>query len=146
MNYHPSLPSSPEMELSISAGLRDCLSRQIGAALCISNSKDTLLNSKAEYMANSVCTVTMKEDPWEQRERTRKEKEQEEIVKKQVEEFKKIKSTQQLQQIPTDETVTVSVTEPCVIQDNSAKQDMETPDTRHQTQPSVTGQTHKVTD
>ena len=95
MNSHPSLPSPPEMEFSISARYRDCLSRQIGEALSISNSKDTLLNSKAEYMANSLCRVTMKEDPWEQRERTRKEEEQEEMVKQQVEVFKKVKSTQQ---------------------------------------------------
>ena len=94
MNSHPSLPAPQEMEFSISARFRDCLSRQIGEALSISNSKDILLNSKAEYMANSLSRVTLKEDPWEQRERTRKEEELEETTKKQVEEFKKNKTGQ----------------------------------------------------
>ena len=80
------------MEFSISARFRDCLSRQIGEALSISNSKDILLNSKAEYMGNSLSRVTVKEDPWEQRERTRKEEEMEETTKKQAEEFKKTKN------------------------------------------------------
>ena len=53
MNSHPSLPSPPEMEFSITSRFRDCLSRQIGEALRISHSQDILLNSKAEYMANS---------------------------------------------------------------------------------------------
>ena len=59
-----------------------------------STASDNLLNSKAEYMANSLTRITMKEDPWEMKERTRKEEEQEELVKKQVEEFKRRKSIQ----------------------------------------------------
>ena len=80
------------MEFSITSRFRDCLSRQIGEALRISYSQDTLLNSKAEYMTNSLSRLTMKEDPWELRERTRKEEEMEELNKKQVEEFKRVKS------------------------------------------------------
>ena len=122
MNSHPSLPSPPEMEFSITARFRDCLSRQIGEALRISNTKDTLLNSKAEYMANSLSRVTMKEDPWEQRERTRKDEEMEELIKKQVEDFKRHKSAQQ--QSTTHEIVPVLETEPCKVQENTAKQDL----------------------
>ena len=73
MNSHPSLPSPPKMEFSITSRFRDCLSRQIGEALRINYSKDNLLNSKAEYMANSLTRLTIKEDPWELKERTRKE-------------------------------------------------------------------------
>ena len=71
---------------------RDCLSRQIGEALKINFSKDVLLNSKAEYLSNSVSRLTIKEDAWEMRERTRLEEEQEELNKKRVEEFKKLKT------------------------------------------------------
>ena len=94
MNSHPALPSPPKMDFSITSRFRDCLSRQIGEALRINLSRDNLLNSKAEYMANSLTRITMKEDPWEMKERTRKEEEQEELVKKQVEEFKRRKSIQ----------------------------------------------------
>ena len=122
MNSHPSLPSPPKMEFSITSSFRDCLSRQIGEALQISYSKDTLLNSKAEYMANSLSRLTMKEDPWELKERTRKEEELEELVKRQVEEFKKRKSAKPCS--TTHETVPVQETEPCKIVENTAKRDV----------------------
>jgi hypothetical protein len=92
MNSHPSLTSPPKMEFTISSMFRDCLSRQIGEALKINFSKDVLLNSKAEYLSNSVSRLTIKEDAWEMRERTRLEEEQEELNKKRVEEFKKLKT------------------------------------------------------
>ena len=92
MNTHPTLPSPPKMEFSIISRFRDCLSRQIGEALRINFSKDVLLNSKAEYLSNSVNRLTVKEDPWEMKERARKEEEQEEIDKKRVEEFKRAKT------------------------------------------------------
>ena len=80
------------MEFSITSRFRDCLSRQIGEALKINFSKDVLLNSKAEYLSNSGSRLTIKEDPWEMKERARKEEEQEEIDKKNAEEFKKLKT------------------------------------------------------
>ena len=114
MNSHPSLPSPPKMEFSITSRFRDCLSRQIGEALRINYSKDTLLNSKAEYMANSLTRLTMKEDPWELKERTRKEEVMEELNKKQVEEFKKLKlkSAQPCSTASVVETVPLQETEP----------------------------------
>ena len=65
-----------------------CLSRQISEALRINLSKDVLLNSKGEYGNNSVSRLTVQEDVWDRRERDRLEEEQEELNKKQVEEFK----------------------------------------------------------
>ena len=91
MNTHPDLPDPPEMEFTISARFRDCLSRQIGEALKINFSNDILLNSKAEYHSNSLNRITIQEDAWEQRLRGRQEEEEEEQVKRSVEEFKKRK-------------------------------------------------------
>ena len=77
------------MEFSISARYRDCLSRQIGEALRINFSKDILLNSKSEYNTNSLTRISIQEDAWERRERGRREKEEEELVKRNVEMFMK---------------------------------------------------------
>ena len=84
MNSHPDLPYPPKMEFSITARYRDCLSRQIGEALRISFSKDVILNSKGEYMSNTVSRLTIEEDAWERRERSRLEDEHEELVKRRV--------------------------------------------------------------
>jgi hypothetical protein len=89
MTSHPSLPNPPEMQFSVTGMFRDCLSRQISEALRINLSKDVLLNSKGEYGNNSVSRLTVQEDVWDRRERDRLEEEQEEeLNKKQVEEFK----------------------------------------------------------
>ena len=104
------------MEFTISSMFRDCLSRQIGEALKINFSKDILLNSKAEYLSNSVSRLTIKEDAWEMRERTRLEEEQDELNKKRVEEFKKLKTANIMP--ATHETVTTLVTEPCKMEGN----------------------------
>ena len=127
MNSHPSLPSPPKMEFSISSRFRDCLSRQIGEALKINFSIDVLLNSKAEYLSNSVSRLTVKEDAWEMKERTRKEEEQEEIDKVRVEEFKRLITANCVP--ATHETVTIPVTEPCQIVRINAKQNLLSQDT-----------------
>ena len=43
----------------------DCLSRQIGEALKINYSKDTLLNSKSEYVKNCLTRLTIEGSSWE---------------------------------------------------------------------------------
>ena len=93
MNSHPSLPSPPVMEFSVTGRFKDCLSRQIGEALRINYSKDVLLNSKGEYLCNTISRLTIEEGAWERKERSRLEEEQEELDKKRVEEFKMIKTT-----------------------------------------------------
>ena len=62
MNSHPTLPNPPEMEFSISARFKDCISRQIGEALKINFSKDALLNSKGEYLNNTVSRLIIQEE------------------------------------------------------------------------------------
>ena len=98
MNSHPSLPEPPEVEFSVTGMFRDCLTRQISEALRINLSKDMLLNSKGEYGGNSVSRLTVQEDAWERRVRDRQEEELEELNKRKVEEFRKMKSLQCVQQ------------------------------------------------
>ena len=121
MTKHPSLPTPPRMDFSITARFRDCLSRQIGEALRISGSRDSLLNSKAEYLSNSVSRLTVKEDAWVLKERQRVEEEEEETTKKNVNEFKKQKAKSNSTQ-STHETATVHVEEPCENDEKTAKQ------------------------
>ena len=94
MSSHPTLPTPPEMEFSVTGMFRDCLSRQISEALRINNSTDVLLNSKGEYGHNSVSRLVVQEDAWVRREKDRLEEEQVEQTKKQVEMFKHQKMKQ----------------------------------------------------
>ena len=107
MISHPVLPNPPEMEFTISARFKDCLSRQIGEALKINLSKDILLNSKSEYNSNSLNRISILEDAWERRERGRQEEEEEELVKRSVEEFRKRK-TMDPEEYSTDEEEVVN--------------------------------------
>ena len=91
MNFHPVLPNPPETDFTISARFKDCLSRQIGEALKINFSKDILLNSKSEYNNNSLNRISIQEDAWERRERGRQEEEEEKLVKRNVEDFRRKK-------------------------------------------------------
>jgi hypothetical protein len=49
------------MDFSITAMHKDCLSRQIGEALRINYSKDVILNSKGEYLSNTISRLTIEE-------------------------------------------------------------------------------------
>ena len=91
MMAHPSLNSPPKVAFSISGRYRDCLSRQVGEALRINMSKDNLLNSKGEYGSNSISRLSVQIDTWEGRKRALLEDEKEEMMKKEVEEFKALK-------------------------------------------------------
>ena len=85
MSKHPDIPSPPQMEFT--ARYRDCLSRQIGEALRINYSKDNILNSKSEYLQNKISRLTIEEDAWERRERSRLEVEEDKLDKERVEAF-----------------------------------------------------------
>ena len=94
MTAHPTLPNPPEVGFTITGRFKDCLSRQISEALRINLSKDILLNSKGEYGNNCISRLSVQEDAWERRERSRLEEEQEEVNKRNVEEFKRLKCVQ----------------------------------------------------
>ena len=136
MSAHPDLQSPPTMEFGVTAMYRDCLSRQIGEALRIHNTTDIILNSKSEYMANSVRRLTVEEDVWERRDRSRREQADEEMNMKMVEEFKAAKTASQafmnrLQDVPEDSTpgpATTPTQGPPKFSENTAKQDLHPPD------------------
>ena len=73
MTSHPELDTPPIMDLRITSMYRDCLSRQIGEALKINFPKDNILNSKGEYLSNCISRLTVEEDAWERRERSRQD-------------------------------------------------------------------------
>ena len=62
MTSHPSLPIPPEMEFSVKAMFKGCLSRQISEALRINFSTDVLLNSKGKYGNTSVSRLNVHKD------------------------------------------------------------------------------------
>ena len=78
----------------------DCLSRQVSEALRINLTKDVLSNSKGEYDNNCPSRLTVQEDAWERKERSRLEEEEEERTKRKVEEFKRMKCAQFNTSIP----------------------------------------------
>ena len=81
------------MRFKITAMFKYCLSRQVAAALIINHSKDVLLNSKGEYMVNSIIRLVVEEESWERKKRAREDDEQEMMAKKRVEEFMRLKSS-----------------------------------------------------
>ena len=99
MNTHADLPSPPRMMFSITARYRDCLTRQIGEALRINNSKDNILNSKSEYQNNTISRLTIEESAWERRERSRVEEEEDKLNKEEVEKFKRLKTASQMEEM-----------------------------------------------
>jgi hypothetical protein len=88
MLSHPEMNSPPKMTFKATSMFKDCLSRQIGEALRIHHSKDTLLNSKSEYLTNCITRITVEEDAWERRENSRREEEAQRMEKIEVERFK----------------------------------------------------------
>ena len=62
MTAHADLPSPPQMDFSITAMYKDCLSRQIGEALRINYTKDVILNGKGEYLSNTISRLTIEEE------------------------------------------------------------------------------------
>ena len=81
MKTYANLPTPPQMIFSITSRYRDCLSRQIAEALRINYSKDIILNSKGEYLSNTISRLSIEEDAWERRERCRIEEEEDKMNK-----------------------------------------------------------------
>ena len=81
----------PPMSIRIQETYSDCLSRQLGEALKIHFSNDTLLNGRNEYLSNCVTRLTTSESLAERRDRDRREEEEEIKWKIRVDEFRKQK-------------------------------------------------------
>ena len=88
---HPVSDTMPPMSIRIQETYSDCLSRQLGEALKIHFSNDTLLNGRNEYLSNCVTRLTTSESLAERRDRDRREEEEEIKWKIRVDEFRKQK-------------------------------------------------------
>ena len=69
MNEHPNMKDCLEFSFSILSRFRDSLSRQVAEAINIQYTKDQLLNSKTEYMANCLTRICIKENRFEEEKR-----------------------------------------------------------------------------
>ena len=88
INEHAESESCPGFTFSILGNFRDCLSRQVAEAIRILYTKDQILNSKNEYMANCLSRVCVEEDKYARKKRERLEEQHEEEEKQLLEAFK----------------------------------------------------------
>jgi hypothetical protein len=88
MNVHPDRKDCPDFSFSIMNMFRDCLSRQVAEAISILYTKDQILNSKNEYMANCLTRICIEENRFEKKQKERQAEEQEEVEKHQLLAFK----------------------------------------------------------
>ena len=91
MNTHPELENQPAFKFRILKVHKDCLSRQLGEAVTIWLSKDSLLNSKNEYLSNCITRITVNEEVAERKVREAREEEEERKEKEKLNEFRKNK-------------------------------------------------------
>jgi hypothetical protein len=114
LTSHPELNTIPPMSFRTTTLYRDCLSRQIGEALRILYSKDRILNSKSEYLQNNISRLTIEEDAWERKERSRQEEEQERVEKSEVEDFKRKKEGNiEEESVHKESPMTINASGPC---------------------------------
>ena len=66
---HADLVHMPEFRFTIQSPHRDALLRQVGEAMAIMHSRDSLLNCKSEYMTNCLTRVNVDGRDWEKRHR-----------------------------------------------------------------------------
>ena len=91
MKTHPELDNPPQFQVKILKTYRDCLTRQVGEAIAILLSPDTLLNSKNEYIQNCISRITVEEDKLARKRRLMEEEAEEKEHEEKVKEFKKTK-------------------------------------------------------
>ena len=91
MNSHPDREDAPPFKINILRQYKDCLSRQVGEAIAILLSKDTLLNSKNEYIQNCISRITVEEDQFARRKRLLDEEQEEKQEEQRIKDFKEQK-------------------------------------------------------
>ena len=84
-------PHRRERKFTVKKNFKDALSRQLGEAIAIYKSKDSLLNSKNEYVTNCISRISVQEGAIERKLRDRREEEEEKAQELKVLEFKKRK-------------------------------------------------------
>ena len=88
MNNHREDNIIPPFRIRVLKQFQDCLSRQVGEAVAILMSKDSLLNSKNEYIANCISRVSIEEGAMERKMREIREEEEERKETEKFEQFK----------------------------------------------------------
>jgi hypothetical protein len=91
LDAHPELNNPPPFKFTVQKGFKDALSRQLGEAIAIHKSKDSLLNSKNEYVTNCISRITVQEGAIERKIRDRREEEEEKEEELRILIFKKDK-------------------------------------------------------
>ena len=91
LEAHPELNNPPAFKFTVQKNFKDALSRQLGEAIAIYKSKDSLLNSKNEYVTNCISRITVQGGAIERKPRNRREEENEKAVELGLLEFKKRK-------------------------------------------------------
>ena len=91
MVSHPERDEAPPFRIKILRQYKDSLSRQIGEAIAILLSEDSLLNSKNEYIQNCISRITVEEDQLARKKRLIEEELDEKREEEKVQEFKKLK-------------------------------------------------------
>ena len=91
LEAHPELNNPPAFKFTVQKNFKDALSRQLGEAIAIYKSKDSLLNSKNEYVTNCISRITVQEGAIERKMRDRREEEEEKAEESRILEFKKRK-------------------------------------------------------
>ena len=97
MKDHRDENTKPPFAYKVIKKYKDCLSRQVGEAIKIQQTKDNILNSKCEYLSNNISRLTVMEDDWERKRRERAEEEVEEKEKLELEKFR-VEKTKGLQE------------------------------------------------
>ena len=91
LEAHPELNNPPAFKFTVQKNFKDALSRQLGEAIAIYKSKDSLLNSKNEYVTNCISRITVQEGAIERKMRDRREEEEEKAEESRILEFKRRK-------------------------------------------------------
>ena len=91
LEAHPELNNPPAFKFTVQRNFKDALSRQLGEAIAIYKSKDSLLNSKNEYVTNCISRITVQEGAIERKMNDRREEEEEKAEESRILEFKKRK-------------------------------------------------------
>ena len=86
MNYQREDIVIPPFRIRVLKQFQDCLSRQVGEAVAIHMSKDSLLKSKNKYVANCISSVSIEEEAMERKFREIRDEESKE--NKILEQFK----------------------------------------------------------
>ena len=104
MINHAELKHRPTFRLKIFKKFKDCLSRQVAEAIKILTTKDSVLNSKNEYLNNCLPRIVVDESRLERLMREQREEENEKDELNRLENFRLEKQSQKRSSRKAEET------------------------------------------